>query len=206
MGVMNESNLDILITRVIDRRATATDWVELESLAASDPSVWRELAAAQKHDAALAHAVGEAVAAADHVSIPHGTHAGEAGVRRRLGLVATWGGWAAAAAVALMFATQGRPARNDTPAGTQMAGLPLPEMLSQYIDQGKKQGTVVGELPDKIVLDSTKTADGGTEIVFVRQIVERARVDDLYRMTTDEAGNPQAVKIQLKVVGRKSAM
>ncbi len=200
---MNESNLDILITRVIDRRATASDWVELETLAASDPSVWRELAAAQKHDAALAFAVGEAVAAADHVSLPHASEAGVAGVHRRLRLAVTWGGWAAAAAVALMFATQ-RP--TTAPTDTQIAGLPLPDMLSQYIDQGKKQGTVVGELPDKIVLDSTKTADGGTEIVFVRQIVEKARVDDLYRMTTDEAGNPQAVKIQLKVVGRKSAM
>jgi hypothetical protein len=205
---MTESNLDILITRVIDRRATAADWVELEALAAADASVWRELVAAQKHDAALSHAVGEAVASADRVSIPHSTQAGEAGVHRRLRLVATWGGWAAAAAVALMFATQRPPARNDPLAGTQTAGpsLPLPEMLSQYIDQGKKQGTVVGELPDKIVLDSIKTADGGTEITFVRQIVEKARVDDLYRMTTDEAGNPQAVKIQLKVVGRKSAM
>jgi hypothetical protein len=92
--------------------------------------------------------------------------------------------------------------------GTQTAGanIPLPEMLSQYIDLGKKQGTVVGELPDKIVLDSTKTPDGATEIVFVRQIVEKARVDDLYRMATDEAGNPRPVRIKLSVVGRKSPM
>lgn len=200
---MNEPNLDILITRVIDRRATPADWVELEALGAADHTVWRELALAQRQDGALAGAVEDAVSAAGHVPLP--VHSA-AGVHRRLRLVAAWGGWAAAAVVALMFSTPRLAPMNG--GGTHTAGpsLALPEMLSEYIDQGKKQGTVVGELPDKIVLDSTKTPDGGTEIVFVRQIVEKARVDDLYRMTTDEAGNPRPVRIKLSVVGRKSAM
>jgi hypothetical protein len=208
---MNDSNLDILITRVIDHRATPADWVELEGLARDDSSVWRELAMAQKQDAALAGAVRDAAGRAEAVALPIDQpqpYVFET-ARRRMRLVATWSGWAAAAVVTMAFVTNGFSLKGANP-GTQTAGavptLGLPEMLNQYLEQGKKDGVVVGELPDRVVLDTTTTPDGRTEIVFVRQIVERARVNDLYKPTTDEAGNLGMVKVQLKVQGRKSSM
>jgi hypothetical protein len=79
-------------------------------------------------------------------------------------------------------------------------------MLDQYLEKGKAEGVVVGELPERVVLDTTTAPDGRTEIVFVRQIVERARVGELYKPVTDDAGQPQMVKVKLKVDGRKSAM
>ncbi|HYE60781.1 MAG TPA: hypothetical protein VD997_02195 [Phycisphaerales bacterium] len=216
---MNDSNLDILITRVLDQRASAADWVELEALAARDASVWRELAMAHKQEAALSSAVREAAGRSSSIELPAGEGASpalvhpavaqhaEAGVRSRVRLVATWSGWAAAALVALAFTT-GQIGPRTTPTSTQVASptLGLPDMLNSYLEQGKKEGVVVGELPEKVVLDTVKQPDGRTEIVFVRQIVERAQVNDLYKPTTDEAGNPTMVKVQIKVNGRKSAM
>ena len=205
---MNDTNLDILITRVIDHRATPADWVELEGLAGHDSSVWRELAMAQKDEAAFSKTVIQTVRVAETVGLPVViAKQSEARLRNRLRLVGAWGGWAAAALVALVFVTDraGMMRPSSAVPGMQTAGLALPDILNQYIDQGKKDGSVVGELPDKIVLDSTKISDGRTEILYVRQIVERAQVDDLYRLTVDEAGNKKPIKIQLSVVGRNKS-
>jgi hypothetical protein len=206
---MNDSNLDILITRVIDRRATPADWVELEGLAGQDSTVWRELAIAQKQDAAFAGAVLQAVGTADGVELtpeqPHPFVFETA--RRRMRMVATWSGWAAAAVITMAFVSNGFSLKSSGP--TQTASVPavgLSDMLNQYLEQGKKDGVVVGELPDRVVLDTRTTPDGRTEIVFVRQIVERTQVGDLYKPTTDEAGNLGMMKVQLKVNGRKSSM
>ncbi len=215
---MSESNLDILITRVIDQRANAQDWVELEAAGSADPTVWRELALAQRDDSALRATVLVATAGADDVVLG-GTEGQlevrhEAGVRERLRRVGMWSGWAAAAAVVLAVFAARSPQQNglagltSNPAGgikPQVAGLALPEVLENYINRGKLEGTVIGELPQKLLLDSTRTPDGRTEVTFVRQIVERVKLDDLYRTTVDEAGKVQPLKIEIRTVDDKSA-
>lgn len=202
---MSESNLDILITRVIDRRAGSTDWQELEALGAANPSVWRDLALAQKDDSALRVAVEDAVAPACSMPLVPAQHA-ETRMRLRMGRSLMWSGWAAAAAVVLaVFAGRTGPATNEPQ--PQVAGVALPQVLNDYINRGKAAGTVIGELPTKVLLDSRKTEDGQTEVTFLRQIIERVRVNDLYRATVDEAGNPQPLRIDLQPVeaGDRSA-
>ena len=39
---------------------------------------------------------------------------------------------------------------------------------------------------------------GGYDVVYIRQIIERARVSDPVRFTQDEAGNAKPVAVPLK--------
>ena len=66
--------------------------------------------------------------------------------------------------------------------------------------RGKEEGRVIGELPDRVLVNSTEAPDGkGYEVVFVRQIMEKTRVDDLYKVSSDEGGNPHPVKVRFVV-------
>jgi hypothetical protein len=109
----------------------------------------------------------------------------------------TWGGWAAAAALGLAY-LGGFVPRAPEFSGNQASLGPTfhtPEQaLAAYYEQGQKLGTVVGEVPQKVLLQSNPVEGGqGYEVVFVRQIVERARVPSLYSMGSDELGNPAPV-------------
>ena len=56
---------------------------------------------------------------------------------------------------------------------------------------------MVGQSPDFIVLESTPLADGGGyEVVYLRQLIERREVRDLYRLGTDELGNTVRVPVE----------
>jgi hypothetical protein len=64
------------------------------------------------------------------------------------------------------------------------------DALRAYVDRGREAGTVIGLVPDVRVLETRPRADGtGFEVLLVRQIIERQRVDQAYRWTQDEAGN-----------------
>ncbi|NRA58520.1 MAG: hypothetical protein HRU13_10460 [Phycisphaerales bacterium] len=93
---------DLLISRVVDDAASAADWDQLRSLAEYDPSVWRELFEAQRAQAELAQAVEQAIAIADEIDAPL-EHLPRHGMRLRFRQVASWGGWAVAASVAIFF-------------------------------------------------------------------------------------------------------
>jgi hypothetical protein len=217
---MNETNLDILISRVVDGVATPADWVSLESIAASNPSVWREIAVAQRTDRALVAAVCHETLAAERIDLHTQDNPGgsllfsQSTFTRRLRIAGAWGGWAAAAAVAMAFlghagapAAAGRGAPVVGSVDTAQASLPGPissagMFLDEYLSRGREEGTVISELPDKIVVETTQSADGqGYEVVYLRQIMERVRVQDLYRFSQDEAGNPTPVKINPFVRG-----
>ncbi len=190
-----DSNLDILITRVVDGVAAPADWDSLETLAAAEPTVWRELAQAQRAEQLLKGAVAEAVALAAQVELPVvAGRVGEDGLRLRLRRVATWGGWAAAAVVTLAFFGKGAPASSGMPLQGSDLSSPIrtaSDALKQYIDQGKKEGRVIGELPEHVLMDAEQAQDGkGYTVVFVRQIVERTKVDSLSQISHDEEGKP----------------
>lgn len=194
---------DLLISRVVDCRASAGDWAELDRMAKSDDSVWRELARAQREHALLAGAVMDEVMKADSVAIPE-HHAASYKLASRIRSAGAWGGWAAAAAVALAW-------MGGLPAGDTGAGLPsnqaslapfgsASDALNAYLDLGKKDGRVIQQLPGKVLVDDPRpAADGqGYEVIFIRQIVERERVPDLYRFSRDEAGNLTAIPVQAR--------
>jgi hypothetical protein len=203
-----DTKLDMLISRVVDGVASPADWDSLDALGAADAFVWRELAQAQRAEQLLRSAAGEAVAVANYVELPAViAQVGEAGVRSRVGRVASWGGWAAAAAITLAFLGRGMPASPGVyPAGLGPTFANSDEAYKQYIEQGKKEGRVIGEVPDRVMVKTTQAADGkGYEIVFVRQIMERTRVDNLYQPSVDEAGDVVPVKGRMIVADNKPA-
>ena len=71
-------------------------------------------------------------------------------------------------------------------------------MFRQWIESGKQQGTVIGELPQRIVLDARPADDGiGYDVTYLRQIQERTRVPDLYQAVgQDERGRAQLVSYE----------
>lgn len=207
---------DVLISRVVEGRAQAGDWMHLRTLVGGDPEIWHDLALSQAQALSLQRELGAALACADEVGLPeagsrvvHRPHDREgsdplpyaAGRRLRAGLP-----WALAACLGLaLFANMNAtPARvNSLPgAGTQSAGLgavlepasaagpaTADAALADYLRLGKEQGSVVAELPQRVVVESRPAPDGkGYEVLYLRQVLERAVVNDLYRTGVDDAG------------------
>lgn len=203
---MDTSELNNAISRVVDQEASGADWRLLESSATSDPAVWRDLAAALRLNQELVREVREATDVAEHVELDESkflsarSERATASVAGRLQKLGTWGGWIAAGLLVLVM-NRGEPARQSPGFGNQ-AGLSLApaDYLSNYLSSGKREGSVVGEMPRKLLLDTTPAEDGGMYVLYVRQIVERMKVDDLYRISVDEMGNPTPVKMPSELV------
>lgn len=196
---MSEHERDMLIARVADGDASESDWAAFRAQAERDPAMWRELAELQRDAHELAAAVNRAIAVADDVEAPIGAHLG-ARLTERFRLVATWGGWAAAAAVVLMWST-GWSAAPQT--GAPRAGL-IPRMgtpqeaLQEYLTCGQRAGVVIDQVPEMVMLDARPAPEGaGFHVVYIRQIMERAVVPDLYQFGVDAAGQPASVRLRL---------
>ncbi|MBK7403189.1 MAG: hypothetical protein IPJ41_00805 [Phycisphaerales bacterium] len=193
---MSGLDRDVLITRVIDGESSPEDWAAFRALAERDPSVWHELADVQQDRAELGSALLEAVSLADRVEAPIDAHAGER-LSVRVRTAASWLGWVAAAAVAVaaFVDRSGSPVGSDLEsARANLFPISSPEdALKVYFDKGHQAGSVLGEVPERLLVSSTPSPEGGYEVVFLRQIVERQRVQDFYRMGQDEAGNSVAV-------------
>ncbi len=191
---------DILISRVIDGEATAEDWSALHALAREDADIWSELASAQQDHAELTSAVRLLTACADDSEAPILEHA-QAGFSARVRAVASWGGWVAAAVLALSF---GLGSLSDAPpTDANKAGFPIDlskakeqvlpqlsaeEALGTYVINGVREGRVVAMDPDLHVMTAVPLeAAGQFEVVYVRRILEKARVD-LYRISQTEGG------------------
>ncbi len=201
-GGREHPDVDLLLSRIIDGEAGTADWSSFKLLAEREPSLWRELAEAQRQQADLAAEVACAVSVADAVDVPFHEHA-SVQLRERFRLVGTWGGWAVAAMVALawtagLIGPSGQPGPSDNRASLLPTSFGSPaDALRYYVDEGQKQGQVVGEVPAKVLLNSRRQATGeGFEVIYVRQIVERAVVDDLYRFGSDELGQPVPVPVE----------
>lgn len=198
VDMVNEET-DILISRVIDRRATPEDWARLESLASRNSSVWNELALSIKLDQALGAEVSREASRCEHINITVERVVKHAGEFKRSGInarrIGSWAGWVAAA-VLVMFSLRGSERdvarRESSVAG--ISGSPR-ELLSRYLSSGQRDGSVVGEVPEKVLLNTAPAEDGGTYVIFIRQIVEKVKVDDLYRISTDESGRQLPIRI-----------
>jgi hypothetical protein len=104
-----------------------------------------------------------------------------------------------------MFVAQWRNLANQPVSSTgssqpQVAGLgsfTADEAREAYLQRGKQDGSVLGEMPAKVIVQGAPIKDGqGYEVVFIRQIVEKARVDDLVRFTSDEAGQQRLIRLR----------
>lgn len=191
---------EVLISLIVDREGDGSAWVEFSRLAADDATAWRELARAQRDHAALSHAVALEIAPVESVELP--AHSEVAGVPLSYRL-SRWSGWAAAAAVAItwlgtqfaaVYDSRNASLRDNTstagllPAGAFNLDSPQ-DALDAYKQLGQQSGTVLGELPERVIVESRPLAGGrGFEVVFIRQIMERAQVPELYQLTRDDSG------------------
>ena len=202
---MTGTDRDILISRVIDGEASPEDWSALKALAERDPSVWRDLAGLQQDHAELAGAMTEIVAIADDVDAPVES---SGGVAERGRLLRAYGGWAAAAALALGWFV--RPPTTDgldmipadNAAGASKAAL-SPFGLSQrsvpedyfnaYLRAGEKSGNVLGEIGEPVLVEAIPQNDGSYEVRYLRQVLERRIVPQVYGVSInyDEHGAPR---------------
>ncbi len=218
---------DLLVSRVVDGVATDRDWNAFESVAGNDTTAWRELAvslgSAQRDQAALSRAVELQIAAASATALPSEESAQypiEISTAAKTWNFARSGlGWVAAAVLAVAAYTgKFNPSRVSTPSGISHAGIGIPypesfpnasstrDLLNQYLDRGIETGEVLGELPDKLMLQAQpiKLDDGsdGYEVVFVRQIVERAKMPDIYQIqkgSSDELGRENIKQVPLRI-------
>lgn len=183
---------DLLISRVVDGRASASEWTTLESLAAQDSGVWRELAMAQRDQRAIETIVGAAGNLAESVDLPRRAEGSEIspGVSR----MRVWGGWVAAAVLAFAAAGQFNVI-TQLNQKIQKAGLGVTdirpvslsadEAFDQYRNKGMQEGIVLGEIPDRVLLSAEPVAGGqGYEVTIVRQVIERRRVSDVLQFNS----------------------
>ena len=191
----DEDRRDILVARVVDGEATSEDWRELRTIAADDQAIWAEIAEQQDLKRELDDAVEDAISVAERVALPMHEHASVAPNRRvRLALAA--GGWLAAASVGIAWIAGMTPSVTTLPttdSGLRTAGIASPintasEALAKYLELGKQSGEVIGELPTSLVIERTPNEDGGYDVIYLRQIVEKTTVDGVYQPATDDAG------------------
>ncbi len=208
----NSEQLDLLISRIAGGEANTADWNDFNTLAAQSPDAWKSLAQAQRDQQSLSLAVGVALHAADHVDLPsrdaadaflnRGRWRTDASHSPAWARVRSMGGWAVAALLALAFLGNrfGVIHVKDAPSTASL----IPANYFQvndaddahelYLNKGRQSGRVIAEMP--VLLDSRPATTGrGFEVVYVRQILERAQVNDLYRFTQDEANRPIPVRI-----------
>jgi hypothetical protein len=198
---------DVLIGRVVDGEATSQDWAEIRELAGDDQSVFAEIADLQDLRRDTIEIVDEAGDIADTVELPLYMHP-KTSPAGRLKFAGVWGGWAMAAMVAVAWSIGLRPGDpllvGNMNSGTQTGSLggtviqTAGDALQQYLDLGKESGEVVGELPSGIVLEKTALADGsGYEVLYIRPIIERTVVYNVFREVQGESGQMQIVPTQL---------
>jgi hypothetical protein len=192
---------DILISRVIDGEACAAEWDELRILAAADASLWRDVAEAQRLQNVMEHAVACATAAAERTDLPTHDAAGVSLGERLSARAWRFSGWVAAASVALAWGIASTQTSPGTGRGSTNTASLLPvstpdEAVQAYLDLGAKSGRVVGEMPQRVIMQSRPAQTGrGFEVLYLRQFVERAVVTDLYHADGDDAGGKVLVPV-----------
>lgn len=189
---------EVLIGRVTDGEASPSDWAEIESMAQRDPTLWQRLAQSQRAHARLEGAVEDSIAVSEFVDLPR--HA-MGGAHEFVARWRQYGGWAAAAVVALAWFSIHRNA--VVQGGSQQAGIvPISlsaanpdEALKQYLQAGTREGRVVSELPFIMVDASDVPNAKDHEVYFIRPVLERVKATDMQsmRVTTDEHGRPVMV-------------
>ena len=116
-----------------------------------------------------------------------------------------WSGWAIAAVFTIAWvagilnlvqSTTPQPIGTPVAAEAGFAGASASDLFAAYLDKGRQEQFVIAEVPERILIE-TRPADSGRgyELVYVRQIIERTVVPDLYQFhSQDEMGRPTLVR------------
>ena len=208
---MIEKHDDILISRTIDGNATTGDWEELTALADANPAVWRNLAMSLRAHQAFARALNADVTVADAIEMPTVQRAA-ATIQLRdagrhpafLARVGGWSGWAVAAVFTIIWVagvlnlmqnTAPQPNGSSPGHNAMMVGASAAELLQAYLDKGRQEDFVIAEVPQRILIETRPNGSGrGYELIYLRQILERTVVPDLYQFNRDEAGQPRLIR------------
>lgn len=198
--MMTMTRQDVITHRVVDGAASADELRELAELATMDDSVWGRVAEALRIDRTVSEGVDAAAMIAATIEAPH-ARAGITRASRHAGALRLrqWSGWAAAAVIAIAFVivqivnsplTEPVPTTMIATAPTQPA---LDDVIHAYVQAGLEQGRVLRELPP-VTVEINPTPDGlATEVTYVRRLLERTTIDQVYRIGHDEHGRPMAV-------------
>ncbi len=195
---------EILIGRVIDGEASPADWDALRAMADRDPTLWSDLRWTQKQHELLSSVVGERTRAADHAELDRAL-ADPAPMVRRIEVAGRYGGWLAAACLVLLWSLGINPLATTGGDAGQAAGI-MPtaaqqapdEALQGYLDAGRRAGRVIDEVPERVVVEARPLEDGRrVEVLYIRQILEREIVDQVYSLTQDETGAERTVPVRL---------
>ena len=190
------ADLDILLSRAVsgDREAFAA----VRARAATEPALLEELAAWQADELRLARAARTLESIADRAELP--PTESQRGRSWRAGL-----GWAAAAAVAIAWISQSLVPREGAPVRENVAGFDpftgfatSDDAFDAYVDKARKDGVIYGDVAPPAIISSRELGGGeGFEILVVRQIVERRRVSEMFRLVpVDESGTLAPVVIR----------
>jgi hypothetical protein len=199
---------ELCISRAIDRAATAEDWRALEHVAAADPDVWRRLCRTLQEETLLGQRVDALLPAP---ALPESALFESARlesaplappVRATTARRARIGPWLAAALLLLAFwcgrVTAVPTATTTTPATAGTTDAPAAdELLFAYLEEGTRSGRVIEQLPPRTLATRRLPDDQGLEVVFVRSLVERTRVDRAVTLASDEHGRPTPLVVDL---------
>jgi len=202
---MNQSEYDErieqLLSDIVDGRISDERWRAFVEQAERDPTLWRILGDLQREHRELREQLMSGTAVAERVELPapHVTVTSDTvfSLRRLSG----WAGWAVAAAVTLTWVLwPSAPNPADVSNGVTPVSSPRsPEQaLLDYYQLGREGGRVVGELPERVLLDARPAEDGeGYDLLYLRQIVERVTVPELYELGGQtESGDPTLVRYE----------
>lgn len=179
------------LDRILERHALPSDYEAFAARARRDPACWDDLLAGLRDDDALRLALDEELEPALHVPLP--------APRASAGGLRAWGGWLAAAAMALLWATAEltppapvspgwTPPVAEGPRATDArSGVPVPD-------------PVLAELPSRL-LGTRPAADGaGYEVLYLQPVLRRARVANVLGVGSDELGRPATVPVDPAVL------
>jgi len=219
---MNASTLPlaILITRLADGDASDEDWDEFQRRAAADHTPWKQLAEEQYVANQLRLGFERVAIRADRVELPATSPVSATAVvasstptlhnnetrhdptpmsilAYAAHLSRTYGGWAAAAALAIVWTIsvalpQNNQARHQIADNGVETGRNTPNALSvndsmtpdQYYDKYLQSPFVVKEL-QPLLLQTSTNADGQPVVTYMRRIIEKRSINGIYRRASD---------------------
>jgi len=212
--------LDILITRLADGDAADADWEEFQRRAAADHTPWKQLAEEQYVANQLRIGFERIAIRAERVELPSTSPVSATAVVATstatlhnnetrhdptpISILAyaaylsrTYGGWAAAAALALVWTisvalpqnNQGghKIVTNDAETGRNVPGaMSINDSMTpdQYYDKYLQSPFVVKEL-QPLLLQTSTNADGQPVVTYMRRIIEKRSINGIYRRASD---------------------
>lgn len=192
------NDFDLFFDRFAEGSFDSHDVVELGALMSADADARTRFDLAMRGHRTSEASLERAAEAAARVAVStvpsRLTSRATAGRRCRPIVARRWragalSGWAAAIVLGTLALLNGR---GGGASGVVEGGADT--LLARYLSQGAAQGSVVGELPRLTLSVSPVEGGAGYDVLFVRRLLERATVDDVYRLGLDEHGRPALVQ------------